>query len=358
MRSILAIDHNESRVWPAGHFAPLTLPQWLGLRFIGGTERVVRQCIDENEMEGPREVSVSAKRIVLVTFPAMSAAVLICFCLTSLLCAVTSANAAGGLRTDASTAPASDPMNASYRLEGESVHLRHGRAATGFEAGAASQRKTRVLGEPVVGDLDGEDGKDDVALILVSDAGGSGSFYYAAVARHVSGGYRGSNAVWLGDRIVVRDIAIRNGLLIVRYLDRRSDDPMVVPPVLARTMVLSLENGRLTLRARLGGSEQLLEGWLTIGHEVRSFVPCGEDVAHWLVGNSPAMREIVAGYREKLSDSGPYTPLFAVLAGHVSEPPDDGFGADYPAAIVATRLIGMLPDGKCVAVSKPEAGMK
>jgi len=296
-------------------------------------------------------VSVSAKRIVLVTFPALSAAMLLCFSLATLSCAFTIANAAGGLWIDASAAPASDPMNASYRLEGESVRLRHGRAATRVEAGAASQQKTRVFGEPVVGDLDGDDEEDDAALILVSDAGGSGSFYYVAVALHVSGGYRGGNAVWLGDRIVVRDIAIRNGLLIVRYLDRRSDEPMAAPPVLARTMVLNLENGRLTLRARLGESEQLLEGWLTLGHEVRSFVPCGEDAAHWLVGSSPAVRKIVAGYREKLSDSGPYTPLFAVLAGYVSEPPDDGFGADYPAAIVATRLIRMLPDGQCTAAA-------
>lgn len=292
-----------------------------------------------------RSLPQHPKPFVLVTFRTMSAAVLLCFSLATLSCAVPPAP------------PASDPMNASYRLEGESVRLRHGRAATVMEAGAASQQKTRVFGEPVVGDLDGDE-EDDAALILVSDAGGSGSFYYVAVARHGQESDQGSNAVWLGDRIVVRDIAIRNGLLIVRYLDRRSDEPMVAPPVLARTMVLNLENGRLTLRARLGESEQLLEGWLTLGHEVRSFVPCGEDVAHWLVGSSPAMREIAAGYREELSDHGPYTPLFVVLAGHVSEPPADGFGADYPGAVVATRLIGVLPDGKCTAISKPKAGME
>lgn len=253
--------------------------------------------------------------------------------------------------------PAADPLDASYRLEGAAVRLKAGRAEEAVAAGAASKVSTSVSGEPVQGDLEG-DQDEDVALVLVNSGGGSGSFYYVAVARNVQGAYQGSNAIWLGDRIIVRDIAIRNGLLIVRYLDRNPYEPMTTPPGLEKTMPLHFSNGRLNVLARLGDSEELLEGRVVIGHEVRSFVPCGQDVEHWLDGGSPAIGEIMTGYREKLPDEGAYAPLFAVMAGHRSAAPTEGFGADYPAAIVATRLIRLLPDGRCPGESVPQVGRK
>ncbi|MDH3673684.1 MAG: hypothetical protein OES46_21420 [Gammaproteobacteria bacterium] len=242
--------------------------------------------------------------------------------------------------------PASDPMNATYILEGEQVRLKQGRAETVIEPESASRVRTSVFGEPADGDLDG-DGEDDVALILVNDAGGSGSFYYVAVAQNLQGKYRGGNAVWLGDRIDLRDIAIRNGLVIVRYLERSANESMTTAPTVARTMVLHLDNGRLMVRARLGEAEQLLQGWVRIGHEVRSFAPCGQDVEYWLVGNSPALPQITAGYHETVTNADPYAPTFMILAGHIAETPSEGFGAEYSGAIVATHLIGIQPEERC-----------
>jgi len=248
-----------------------------------------------------------------------------------------------------------DPLNAGYRLEGAMVRLKQGRAEAPVAADSASKLVTSVLGEPTFGDLDG-DGDEDAALVLVHSGGGSGTFYYVTVARNVRGAYQGSNGVWLGDRIHVQDVAVRHGMLIVRYLDRATYEPMASVPNLQHTVILSLEDGTLRVRARLSRPEQLLAGWLTIGHEVRSFVPCGQGVEHWLMGNSPALGEITAGYREQTGDAPAYTRLFVVLAGQVAKPPTEGFGADYPAAIVASGLVGMPPDGRCADEPRPEAG--
>lgn len=248
-----------------------------------------------------------------------------------------------------------DPLDAGYRLDGAMVRLQQGRAETPAAAGSASKLVTSVLGEPTLGDIDG-DGDEDAALVLIHSGGGSGTFYYVTVARNVQGAYQGSNGVWLGDRILVQDVAVRYGMLIVRYLDRETHEPMTLAPTVPKTVVLHLENGKLSVGARLSRPEQLLEGWLTIGHEVRSFVPCGQGVEHWLIGSSPALGEIMAGYREQTGGAPAYTPLFAVLAGQVSKPPTEGFGADYRAAIVASRLVGMPPDGRCADESRPEAG--
>lgn len=72
-----------------------------------------------------------------------------------------------------------------------------------------------------------------------------------------------------------------------------------------------------------------MDGWLTIGHEVRTFKPCDSNEALWSVGQSPAMKAIIAAYRQAPPDGQAYRPLFVVLAGELMDPPADGFGADY-----------------------------
>ena len=51
---------------------------------------------------------------------------------------------------------------------------------------------------------------------------------------------------------------------------------------------------------------------MTIGHEVRSFLPCRETAQRWLLGDSPALPEIMAAYPQALPESPPYSPLFMV----------------------------------------------
>jgi len=84
-----------------------------------------------------------------------------------------------------------------------------------------------------------------------------------------------------------------------------------------------------------------------LGHEVRSFTPCGADDTAWLIGTSPALVTMLASYHLNMSDASPYTPLFMVLTGQPVDRPTEGFGADYPKGFYATRLVHSFPGASC-----------
>ncbi|MEE4263993.1 MAG: hypothetical protein V2I56_14985, partial [Desulfobacteraceae bacterium] len=96
-------------------------------------------------------------------------------------------------------------LKAVYTIEKRDIHLISGRAEVPVAPGSAINITTTVFGEPVYGDLNG-DGRDDAALFLVYDPGGSGTFYYVATAITRDGIFQGTNAVLLGDRIAPRTI--------------------------------------------------------------------------------------------------------------------------------------------------------
>jgi len=254
---------------------------------------------------------------------------------------------------------AADPLQASYVVEDQEVRLVAGRGEVKSAPGSATKIRTSVFGKPVYGDLDG-DGVDDAALLLVQEPGGSGTFYYVAAALNVHGAYRGTNAVLLGDRVAPQNVAIRNGLVVATYADRRPEEPMSAPPSVGKSKYLTLKDGALAAVEPLGDGEQVLEGWVTIGHEVRTFRPCSRKTDLWLLGSSTALNEIMGAYRETLPDPKPYTPLFMVLAGNYAARPADGFGVQYEAAFFATRLLRVWPGGNCtggyIVVDSPAAG--
>ena len=78
------------------------------------------------------------------------------------------------------------------------------------------------------------------------------------------------------------------------------------------------------------------------------------------MGNSPALEEIITAYQQALSGARPYTPLYMSLAGNITAPPIEGFGADYSTAFLATRLVQIRPDGNCrdefIVVDSPRPG--
>ncbi len=135
-------------------------------------------------------------------------------------------------------------LNATYTIENHQVLLLDGRAEVAAAPGSAVKITTAVFGKPVCGDLDG-DGRDDAALFLVHNPGGSGTFYYVAAAIAKNGQYQGTNAVLLGDRIVPKTIQIRNAVIVVDYADRRPGQPMAAPPSINKTKHLTLKAGRL-----------------------------------------------------------------------------------------------------------------
>jgi len=121
-------------------------------------------------------------------------------------------------------------LDATYIIEKQEVRLIGGWAEVRAAPGSAGKIITVVFGEPVYGDLD-SDGYNDAALFLARDSGGSGTFYYVAAAIAKNGIYRGTNAVFLGDRVVLWTIRIRDNVIVAwtnlwpRYL--RSKKPCI-----------------------------------------------------------------------------------------------------------------------------------
>ena len=139
---------------------------------------------------------------------------------------------------------ATGPLQASYRIERQEVRLIDGQAEAEAAPGSATKIKTSVFGQPVLGDLN-EDGNEDAALFLMHQPGGSGTFYYVAAALNTNGGFCGTNAVLLGDRIAPQTIEIRDGVVIANYADRRPEESMAVPPSVGMSKYLVVKAGEL-----------------------------------------------------------------------------------------------------------------
>lgn len=90
-----------------------------------------------------------------------------------------------------------------------------------------------------------------------------------------------------------------------------------------------------------------IEGWLTIGHKVRTIALCDKPSAIWLMGRSPGMSAIRNAYGCAIPNGALYQPVFAVLAGKFVAPPPHGFGADYDAAFLVTHLVRLAPGEDC-----------
>ena len=256
------------------------------------------------------------------------------------------AAAVGADVTGADISRADSPRDATYTIEGQPVTLRNGFAERPAAPGSATRVQTQVIGAPAYGDIDG-DGDRDALLFLLHRPGGSGDFYYVASALAVDGGYRGGETMLIGDRISPRRLDVLHGLVVIDYLDRMPGEPMAAKPTQTRTAYLTFHGDQLILLGRLDPGERIVEGWVTIGHEVRSFEPCADPVTYWVIGDSPAQNTLINAYRQTMADEAPYAPRLMVLAGSPSEPPAIGFGADYTAGWRVTRVLRTVQGGDC-----------
>lgn len=132
--------------------------------------------------------------------------------------------------------------NATYAIEGKTITLVDGYSEVEVAPGSASKIVTRYFGNKAEGDLNG-DGIPDVAFLLTQSGGGSGTFYYVAAALKTQDGYRGTNAILLGDRIAPQTTEIRNGSIIVNYADRKQGEPMTVQPSVGVSRYFGISNG-------------------------------------------------------------------------------------------------------------------
>ena len=75
-------------------------------------------------------------------------------------------------------------------------------------------------------------------------------------------------------------------------------------------------------------------GQLVLGHEVRSFIPCGKKVDYWVVDRTGG--ELWKVY-QRLTHK-PYQPIYVEVRGHLQPPPSAGFGADYERQLTVFEL--------------------
>jgi heat shock protein HslJ len=138
------------------------------------------------------------------------------------------------------------PLNATYLIDEKPVTLVGGKAEVELIPGSATKLKVSNFGEPVYGDID-SDGDQDAVLLLVSDTGGSGTFYYATLAINVSGSYRGTDTILLGDRIAPQTYYFQGNKAIVNYADRPFGAPFTTQPSEGKSLYLQYDPSNFRL---------------------------------------------------------------------------------------------------------------
>lgn len=97
----------------------------------------------------------------------------------------------------------------------------------------------------------------------------------------------------------------------------------------------------VALTACAQNNPDVVRGTLTMGHEVRAFIPDGETDEYWLIDKSG---DLYKRYQEIAPiESGLYTPVKAELK--VTELPkmQDGFGAEYDGTYNVVEIISLTP---------------
>jgi len=94
--------------------------------------------------------------------------------------------------------------------------------------GSATETVVRMSEYVAFGDLTGN-GVDDAAVILITDPGGSGTFFDLAVMINKNGAPINIASIPLGDRVQIKSLAIQNGEIVVNQIAHGPDDAMCCP---------------------------------------------------------------------------------------------------------------------------------
>ena len=122
-----------------------------------------------------------------------------------------------------------DPANAGYYIDGIVYTLVNGNLEQQIED-SETFNKFKLTEFKSSGDING-DGTDDTAVVLINDAGGSGTFYYIGILTSGNSPIV-ENTSFLGDRIEVKAINFVDGNFEVTYLDRDVETSFDQPPTI------------------------------------------------------------------------------------------------------------------------------
>ena len=133
-----------------------------------------------------------------------------------------------------------DPSSATFNFGEEVVTLSKGE---NVELGT----ETDLLQVTGYGDLN-NDNKEDAVVLMARSGGGSGVFIY--IAAYVSGpvSYKGTNAIYVGDRVSPQSISVQGGIATLTYLDREADEPFAAEPTVSTSKRFSYTNGEFVER--------------------------------------------------------------------------------------------------------------
>lgn len=138
------------------------------------------------------------------------------------------------------TSKTSTPENATYTINDTPRTLVDGKLVRETAIGSVSKDTFMVFGSPVYGDLDA-DGDEDAALFLSQSSGGSGTFYYVALAMNDGGVYKGTNAMLLGDRIAPQTLEIHDGRAVANFAERKAGEPFTTQPSMGKSVWIHLD---------------------------------------------------------------------------------------------------------------------
>lgn len=136
-----------------------------------------------------------------------------------------------------------DQKNCTYNIDGKDITLKDGLAEEVIPD-SSSKIITRYFGNTTFGDFN-NDGLSDVAFLFSQNSGGSGTFYYIAVALNGGDKCIGTNAIFFGDRIAPQTTGFENGEIILNYADRKIDEPMVARPSIGVSKYFKVSENRL-----------------------------------------------------------------------------------------------------------------
>ncbi len=129
-----------------------------------------------------------------------------------------------------------DVLSLSYTIDGEVFDMEDGLATKTLAMESSFMPTLRVFGEPVYADLNA-DGIEDAAMYLEYQPGGSGTFYYAALAMSEDGvKYKETPTMFLGDRIAPQSLDIEEGRAIYNFAERRAEESFATAPSVGRSV--------------------------------------------------------------------------------------------------------------------------
>jgi hypothetical protein len=139
--------------------------------------------------------------------------------------------------------PTNNPLNMTFTISGRSYTLVNGKYEKEIAGAVSSTTKEVVFifGQPVYGDLN-SDGVKDAAMLITQNSGGSGTFFYVVEAINCNGTFKGTNAMFLGDRIAPQNLKIENGRALVNFAERKPAEPFTAPPSIGKSVYVQYDS--------------------------------------------------------------------------------------------------------------------